>query len=72
MTINIISSRRTIICKVVFSLGFLILFFSGCMAVGPDYVPPDFKASDKWHTDLSDSSIVLSTDKDFFTDLIIP
>lgn len=32
----------------------MLLMFTGCTAVGPDYVPPDTVLPDQWHTELRD------------------
>lgn len=33
---------------------FLILTGTGCMTVGPDYIPPGTQSADQWHTELKD------------------
>ncbi|MEW5802538.1 MAG: efflux transporter outer membrane subunit [bacterium] len=35
------------------ALGFIMVLFAGCAAVGPDYVTPDLTAPGKWSTELS-------------------
>lgn len=31
---------------------FVLMFISGCAAVGPDYLPPEFNTQDSWHSDM--------------------
>ena len=45
-------------------LGSLMLFFSGCSAVGPDYVRPDMPMPEKWNAGTGRGIIPGPTDQD--------
>ncbi len=48
--------HKSMLSKLVtwFPMALVVLSFAGCATVGPDYVRPETKVSDQWHTELKD------------------
>jgi NodT family efflux transporter outer membrane factor (OMF) lipoprotein len=52
ITLHKHTAQRTRISLIIFAVAIIIPAFSGCIAVGPDYIRIKPKASQEWHTQL--------------------